>query len=185
MTILSQFKTASEQLSADHEPTPHLVVPWFCKLKSFCADKNSDTLTIHGFKKALRQKLDGKIWLTSLHYSATFLHPTTKALSALTKREREEILADTRKLIVTLQIPKSDHENIKQAPKSKRFKKDLITVNAVLKEFACQDDQEIDEEEQDEVAEYSRATLRFSSEEAVKSRFANRHSPYWRLANVS
>ncbi|CAF1029914.1 unnamed protein product [Didymodactylos carnosus] len=77
------------------------------------------------------------------------------------------VLVDTRKLIVTFQIPKSDQENIKQAPKSKRFKKDLITVNGVLKEFACQDDQETDEEEQDEVAEYWRAKLRFSSEENV------------------
>jgi hypothetical protein len=76
--FLSLFKVASEQLSADTSPTLHLVVPWFWKLKNSCEAKADDHLLLAQFKDALLKMLDEKVYLTSLHYIATFLYPATK-----------------------------------------------------------------------------------------------------------
>ena len=76
--FLSLFKTASEQLSADSSPTLHLVVPWFSKLKSSCEINDNDHLLLVQFKTAVSKILDNKVYLTSLHYIATFLYPSTK-----------------------------------------------------------------------------------------------------------
>ncbi|CAF3203265.1 unnamed protein product, partial [Rotaria sp. Silwood2] len=40
--LLSYFKIAIEQLSADQEPTLHLVLPWICKPKNYCEIKTND-----------------------------------------------------------------------------------------------------------------------------------------------
>ena len=79
--ILSYFKKASEQLSADQEPTLHLVLPWINKLKNYCAAKHCDSAVIKQLKKSILTYIEQKVWLTQLHDIATFLHPLTKNLS--------------------------------------------------------------------------------------------------------
>jgi hypothetical protein len=81
--FLSLFKAASEQLSADTSPTLHLVVPWFWKLKNSCVAKDDDQLLLNQFRKAVSNMLDDKVYLTPLHYIATFLYPATKKLQVI------------------------------------------------------------------------------------------------------
>lgn len=78
--ILSSFKKASEQLSADQEPTLHLVLPCVNKLKNHCQAKTTDTAVVKQMKKLLLHYIEEKIWLTQLHDIATFLHPLSKNL---------------------------------------------------------------------------------------------------------
>lgn len=78
MDILSFFKKASEQLSADQEPTLHLVLPWINKLKNYCEAKTTDSSVIKQLKKTMLNQIKEKVWLTQLHDIATFLHPLTK-----------------------------------------------------------------------------------------------------------
>lgn len=79
--FLSLFKVASEQLSSDTLPTLHLVVPWFSKLQISCEVTDNDHLLMVQFKNAVSKMLDDKVYLTSLHYIATFLYPITKKFS--------------------------------------------------------------------------------------------------------
>lgn len=78
--LLSVFKIGSEKLSADDVPTLHSVLPWFHKFKKSCEPKYTDRSCIAQLKKTLLTKLDAKMWITELHYIATFLHPETKSL---------------------------------------------------------------------------------------------------------
>ncbi len=79
--LLSIFKIGSEKLSADDVPTLHSVLPWFSKFKKSCEPKDTDRLCIAQLKRKLLSKLDDKMWITDIHYIATFLHPETKSLS--------------------------------------------------------------------------------------------------------
>ncbi len=79
--FLSLFKVASEQLSSDTLPTLHLVVPWFSKLKISCEVNDNDHLLLAQFKNAVSIMQDEKVYLTPLHYIATFLYPITKRFS--------------------------------------------------------------------------------------------------------
>ena len=78
--LLFYFKNASEQLSADQKSTLHLVLPWINKLKSHCEIKINDSPVMKQVKRLILQNIKEKIWLTQLHETATFLHPTTKSL---------------------------------------------------------------------------------------------------------
>jgi hypothetical protein len=78
--VLSYFKKASEQLSMDEVPTLHLVLPWINKLKSYCEAQPNDSTEIKKFKSVLLERIEEKVWLTTLHDIATFLHPITKNL---------------------------------------------------------------------------------------------------------
>lgn len=81
IALLEPFKVGSEILSADKEPTLHLVLPFVKKFKQACEINTNDTAPIKQIKRALLSKLDEKIWLCDLHYIATFLCPETKSLS--------------------------------------------------------------------------------------------------------
>jgi len=81
IVLLEPFKNGSEILSADKEPTLHLVLPFVKKFKQTCEIKFSDSEPIKQMKRALSSKIDEKIWLSDLHYVATFLCPETKSLS--------------------------------------------------------------------------------------------------------
>ncbi|CAF4359206.1 unnamed protein product, partial [Rotaria magnacalcarata] len=61
--LLSYFKIASEQLSADQQPTLHLVLPWINKLKSYCELKTSDSPVIKQVKKLMLEQIQEKICL--------------------------------------------------------------------------------------------------------------------------
>jgi hypothetical protein len=87
--ILSHFKKASEQLSADQEPTLHLVLPWINKLKNNCEVKNSDSTVIKQLKKVILDQIEKSVWLTQLHDIATFLHPLTKNLLVSIKNTKD------------------------------------------------------------------------------------------------
>ena len=78
--LLSVFKIGSEKLSADDVPTLHSVLPWFYKFRKSCEPKSTDRACIAQLKKKLLTKLDAKMWITEIHYIATFLHPETKSL---------------------------------------------------------------------------------------------------------
>ena len=79
--ILSFFKSASEQLSADQQPTLHLVLPWINKLRASCEGKTTDSSSIKQLKRLLLEQITEKVWLTQLHDISTFLHPLTKNFS--------------------------------------------------------------------------------------------------------
>ncbi|CAF1691242.1 unnamed protein product, partial [Adineta ricciae] len=79
--LLGIFKIGSEELSADRVPTLHSVLHWFHKFKQTCEPKDTDRLRIRQLKQKILDKLDNRIWLTDIHYIATFLHPETKSLS--------------------------------------------------------------------------------------------------------
>ena len=81
VNLLSPFKTGSEILSSDREPTLHLVLPFFKRFKECCNIRKEDLTPITEIKRALSEKLNEKLWLGELHYIATFLHPETKSLS--------------------------------------------------------------------------------------------------------
>jgi hypothetical protein len=46
-----------------------------------CKPRDTDRLCIAQLKRELLKKLDDKMWITDIHYIATFLHPETKSLS--------------------------------------------------------------------------------------------------------
>ena len=81
-TILASFMMASEFLSSDQESTLHLVLPFVKLFNDVCEFKDYNSPVIKGFKKALKEKVNDKIWLSGFHYVATFLHSETKSLSA-------------------------------------------------------------------------------------------------------
>ena len=56
--IVSYFKKASEQLSADQEPTLHLVLPWINNLKNLCEVKNTESAVIKQLKKNILNQID-------------------------------------------------------------------------------------------------------------------------------
>lgn len=78
--VLEPFKNGSEILSAEKDPTLHLVLPFVKKFKQTCEIKSTDSEPIKQLKCALLTKIDEKIWLSELHYIATFLCPETKSL---------------------------------------------------------------------------------------------------------
>lgn len=78
--ILEPFKMASEFLSADKEPTLHLVLPFVKLFNDICELKSHDSHEIKELKKNLREKVKEKIWLTEFHFMAIFVHPETKSL---------------------------------------------------------------------------------------------------------
>ena len=94
--LLSIFKIGSEKLSADDVPTLHSVLPWFSKFKKSCEAKSTDRLCIVQLKNKILSKLGDKIWLSEIHYIATFLHPETKSLSV------SRIYCKFRQLVPTL-----------------------------------------------------------------------------------
>ncbi|CAF4856235.1 unnamed protein product [Rotaria magnacalcarata] len=100
--LLSYFKIASEQLSADQQPTLHLVLPWINKLKSYCELKTSDSPVIKQVKKLMLEQIQEKIWLTQLHEIATFLHSMTKNLLSLSQNERDEVHKATQEMLKTV-----------------------------------------------------------------------------------
>ncbi|CAF4484810.1 unnamed protein product, partial [Didymodactylos carnosus] len=127
--FLSSFKTCSEQLSADTEPTLYLVVPWIRTLRLFCEDKTSDLLYIVQLKKSVLEKLEDKMWLTHLHYIGTFLHLVTKNLLVLSEEERQNVYSDTRKILETVGIIPQQQQSTSTTKKNntKKHKREFIT----------------------------------------------------------
>jgi hypothetical protein len=52
----------------------------FRSSKKSCEPRDTDQLRIAQLKMKLLKKLDDKMWITDIHYIATFLHPETKSL---------------------------------------------------------------------------------------------------------
>ncbi|CAF4859520.1 unnamed protein product [Rotaria sp. Silwood1] len=178
--FLSLFKTASEQLSADTTPTLHLVVPWFTKLKNSCEQKGDDPLLLIQFKIAVSKMLDEKIYLTSLHYIATFLYPVTKKLSTLNNKLRNEIYADTRKIIKTLGIQQENRSTMSTKTidvvnnSRKKKKNDFFMGDDVMQEFAGEIDEDCDDN-LDEIDRYINTKLSFSKDDTLLG-WWNKHS---------
>ncbi|CAF3949970.1 unnamed protein product [Rotaria sp. Silwood2] len=173
--FLSLFKVASEQLSADTTPTLHLVVPWFTKLKASCEPKDDEPILLIQFKNAVSKMLDEKIYLTPLHYIATFLYPT------LSNSLRKEIYADTRKILRTLGIQEEDSSSatkMNDALNNSRKKKKnyFIVQNDVMQEFAGDVEQDQDsDDDSDEIDRYIKTKLSFSKDETLLG-WWNKHS---------
>ncbi|CAF1031432.1 unnamed protein product [Rotaria sordida] len=150
--LLSVFKIGSEKLSADNVSTLHSVLPWFYKFRKSCEIKATDRPCIAQLKKKLLTKLDAKLWLTDIHYIATFLHPETKSL------------------------PK----------RNKRAKRDDISVDHVLKEFISNENLSTDDEEPyDEVIEYMKCKVNYSSGEDVLSWWKKHSCIYTQLSRLA
>ncbi|CAF1020251.1 unnamed protein product [Rotaria sordida] len=150
--LFSVFKIGSEKLSADNVPTLHSVLPWFYKFRKSCEIKATDRPCIAQLRKKLLKKLDANLWLTDIHYIATFLHPETKSL------------------------PK----------RNKRAKRDDISVDDVLKEFISNENLSIDDEEPyDEVIEYMKRKVNYSSGEDVLSWWKKHSCIYSQLSRLA
>ncbi|CAF1458736.1 unnamed protein product [Rotaria sordida] len=190
IVLLEPFKTGSEISSAENEPTLHLVLPFVKRFKQTCEIKDSDTETIKQVKRALREKLDEKLWLSDLHYIATFLCPETKSLLSLTKSERNDVIKKVRTLLKTLGIGKQvdeeilhEHTNNSSTKNKKRIKID--TVHDVLKSFngsisSSSDDD--DNESQDEVAHYIKAKISYPKGESLLRWWQNHSIIYKKLS---
>ncbi|CAF1199180.1 unnamed protein product [Adineta ricciae] len=170
--FLSLFKVASEQLSADTSPTLHLVVPWFWKLKGSCTLKDDDHLLLIQLKNAVSKMLDEKIHLTSLHYIATCLYPSTKKLQILDDNYRTETYADIRKIMITLDIREeclslSSEMNSRITNKrSKKMKNNHVVENDVMVEFAG-DVEEDSDDESDELDRYLTTKTSFTKDDTL------------------
>ncbi|CAF3417660.1 unnamed protein product [Rotaria socialis] len=176
--LLSVFKICSEKLSADDNPTLHAVLPWFVKLKKTCEPRSTDKLYVIQLKKALLEKLDEKIWITDIHYIATFLHPETKSLPTLSHSERNKVVQSVKKMLKTVGLDENsadtiivtDNDKIKRR-RNKRAKRADITVDDVLKEFASNDNSltDSDNDVYDEVLEYMKSKVIYGKGEDVLS----------------
>ncbi|CAF3882251.1 unnamed protein product [Rotaria sordida] len=171
---------ASEQLSADTSPTLHLVVPWFTKLKNSCEIEEGDHLLLVQFKNAVSKMLDEKIYLTSLHYIATFLYPATKKFLTLSSSFRDEIYSDTRKMIQTIGI-QQEHSTVSSTKQtnianktSKKKKTNLVIQKDVMQEFAGVEEEDFDDDS-DEIDRYINTKLSFSSDDTLLG-WWNKHS---------
>ncbi|CAM4988370.1 unnamed protein product, partial [Rotaria socialis] len=167
---------ASEQLSADQEPTLHLVLPWINKLKIFCQIKADDLAVIKHFKSILLKFINEKTWLTQLHDISTFLHPITKNLSFYSQYEKSNIHKATRRMLKTLNILEENQEiqqigpniNIaKPKKKPKKMRKDDYSQEDVMLEFALASQDDSSEDDEDEIERYAKAKLVVSNEESV------------------
>ena len=191
--LLSYFKKASEQLSADQEPTLHLVLPWINKLKSYCEIRTNDSAVMKQLKKLMLEQIKQKIWLTKLHEIATFLHPLTKnllvcfekseknqkneclftLLQSFTQTERVDVHNATREMLKTVGIAQQKQQSSsvvlnKTAGTRKKKKNHEISQDDILMEFANEDQNDSDEEDDnDEVDEYVKVKLSFSKEQSV------------------
>ncbi|CAF1238449.1 unnamed protein product [Adineta ricciae] len=172
--LLGIFKIGSEKLSADHVPTLHSVLPWFHKLKKTCEPKDTDRLHIRQLKQKILDKLDNKIWLTDIHYIATFLHPETKSLSTLSQSDRNGVIQSVRKIMKTIGIVDVSNDltlfpdSVKKKNRNKRAKRDDISVHDVLKEFVSNStDDEDDNKDYDEVVEYMKLKINYPEGEGI------------------
>ncbi|CAF1181524.1 unnamed protein product [Rotaria sordida] len=180
--LLSVFKIGSEKLSADNVSALHSVLPWFYKFRKSCEIKATDRPCIAQLKKKLLTKLDAKLWLTDIHYIATFLHPKTKSLPLLTQNERNEIIKTVKKMLNTRGI--SNDEDLYQK-RNKRAKRDDISVDHVLKEFISNENLSTDDEEPyDEVIEYMKCKVNYSSGEDVLSWWRKHSCIYPQLSRL-
>ncbi|CAF4861469.1 unnamed protein product, partial [Rotaria socialis] len=194
--LLSVFKIGSEKLSADETPTLHSVLPWLLKFKKTCELKDTDKLCIVQLKKKILEKLDEKVWITEIHYIATFLHPETKSLPALTQGERNKVVQSVKKMLKTVGIGESstdvlllpvtdDRETRKR--RNKRAKRDDITADDVLKEFASNDDSSnsSDNDSYDEVLEYAKSKVTYQKGEDVLSWWKKHSCIYAKLSTLA
>ncbi|CAF3573381.1 unnamed protein product [Rotaria sp. Silwood1] len=175
IVLLQPFKTGSEILSSENEPTLHLVLPFLKRFKQACEVKISDKEPIKKIKRALLEKLDEKIWLSDLHYIATFLCPETKSLSSLTKSERNSVIKNVRALLKTLGIDQQVDEETSQtctnnnaSKHRKRIKTD--TVHDILKSFNGSVDSSSDDDDNrpaDEVDDYIKAKISYPKGESL------------------
>ncbi|CAF1578565.1 unnamed protein product [Rotaria sordida] len=164
--------TTSEQLSSDASPTLHLVVPWFWKLKNSCIPNDDDHLLLAQFKNAVSRMLDDKVYLTSLHYIATFLYAATKKLQTLDDSLRNEIYGDVRKIMGTFGI-REEHSSLLSKTNSritskppKRKKNNLIMESDVMGEFAGAVEGSSDDES-DEVERYLNTKIPFTKDDTL------------------
>ncbi|CAF4238185.1 unnamed protein product [Rotaria magnacalcarata] len=192
--LLSVFKICSEKLSADDNPTLHAVLPWFVKLKKTCEPRSTDKLYVIQLKKALLEKLDEKIWITDIHYIATFLHPETKSLPTLSHSERNKVVQSVKKMLKTVGLDENsadtiivtDNDKIKRR-RNKRAKRADITVDDILKEFASNDNSltDSDNDVYDEVLEYMKSKVIYEKGEDVLSWWKKYSCIYGKLSSLA
>ncbi|CAF0758999.1 unnamed protein product [Adineta steineri] len=172
--LLAIFKIGSEKLSADDVPTLHSVLPWFYKFKKSCESRDTDPLYIRELKQKILDKLDDKIWLTDIHYIATFLHPETKSLSTLSQKERNAVVQSVKKMMKTIGIVEESPDltitidnDRRKNKRNKRAKRDDISVDDILKEFVANDTDDDDDEVYDEVLEYMKMKVNYQTGENI------------------
>ncbi|CAF4299270.1 unnamed protein product [Rotaria magnacalcarata] len=193
--LLSVFKIGSEKLSADDVPTLHSVLPWFYKFKKSCEIKNTDRPCIAQLKKKLLTKLVAKLWLTDIHYIATFLHPETKSLPILTQNERNEVIKSVKKMLKAFDIGNDEdlhqvtliiNNDDKKKKRNKRAKRNDISVDDVLKEFISNENSSTDDDEPyDEVIEYMKSKVNYPSGEEILSWWRKHSCIYPQLSRLA
>lgn len=83
VAFLQTFLDASLELEADKNPTLHLAVPWFHKLKNHCLPSVTDSPTMKTIKSSASKLLDEKFKLQIEHFIATCLNPKMRNLKML------------------------------------------------------------------------------------------------------
>ncbi|CAM2730247.1 unnamed protein product [Rotaria socialis] len=144
--------------------------------------------------KALLEKLDEKIWITDIHYIATFLHPETKSLPTLSHSERNKVVQSVKKMLKTVGFDENsadtiivtDNDKIKRR-RNKRAKRADITVDDVLKEFASNDNSltDSDNDVYDEVLEYMKSKVIYEKGEDVLSWWKKYSCIYGKLSSLA
>ncbi|CAF2999603.1 unnamed protein product [Rotaria sp. Silwood2] len=184
--LLEPFKNGSEILSAEKESTLHLVLPFVKKFKQVCEINPSDTVPIKQIKRSLLSNIDEKIWLSELHYIATFLCPETKSLSSLSKSERNSVIKSVRNLLKTLGI--ENHDSMEEPViyiSKKRIKCDA--VHDVLKSFngSLETSSDDDNEPIDEVNDYIKTKISYPKGQSLLQWWQNNSFRFKKLSQLA
>ena len=132
INLLEPFDQATRLLSADTQPTVHLVQPTFVKLQRHLQPDPVDSELISSLKEKLLNKLYAKFSVHPLHEQATFLSPSVTRIleKAVTIERLSEICTEIKQMAASCHNPESesdtqnDAEIALQPPPMKRMRPD-------------------------------------------------------------
>jgi len=87
--FLEVFKFASEELEATKQPTLHLALPWFYKIKQHCEANDQDSDEMAAIKRRATTFVQTKFVLEPLHHVATVLNPKMKNMKMLQDNDKQ------------------------------------------------------------------------------------------------
>ena len=119
VTILEPFKTATEILSSETQPTLPSVLPVLIKLQRVLIDHTSDSATIQKIKAAMRKSMDKKILSKddrNILRMGSILSPAMKQMNFLDDEERSLARGELRDAMHEVDITTLPITKIKQEP---------------------------------------------------------------------
>lgn len=121
LEFLKPFKECSEKFSSEKEPTIHIYVLWYNKLKSHCNQKMLDSFVISQLKTNTLLQLDKRLKPTNLHYVGLFLNPPFRQLNFLTETERNDTFATIKGILSEYSIENTSPEKSTSANEAQDF----------------------------------------------------------------